>query len=203
VTDSEFELPSLPGPLSWLKQPLAWHVESDDTLIIDAGSETDWFVDPAADVVKDNAPVALFAPPDKEFTLNAKVTVDFASTFDAGVLMIRASTTHWAKLCFEYSPQGQPMIVSVVTRGRSDDCNSVTIKGNEVYLRVARLGDTFALHFSEDSQIWHMVRYFTLGPLSDLRVGFSSQSPTGRSCRTFFSEVSYEAKLLQDIRNGE
>ena len=98
---------------------------------------------------------------------------------------------------------GQPMIVSVVTRGRSDDCKSVTLKGLEVYLRVARLGDTFAFHFSKDGRFWHMVRYFTLGSLGELRVGFSSQSPTGRSCRTVFSEVAYEARLLQDIRSGE
>jgi regulation of enolase protein 1 (concanavalin A-like superfamily) len=198
-----FEIATLPAPLRWLNRPLAWQVASPDTLVVDAGPESDWFADPAADVVKDNAPVAFFTPPDEAFTLSAKVRVDFISTFDAGVLMIKASQNHWAKLCFEYSPQERPMIVSVVTRGRSDDCNSATIEGHEVYLRVARLGATFAFHYSEDGRVWHMVRYFTLGAVSQLQLGLSSQSPTGRGCRTFFFEVHYEARLLQDIRSGE
>ena len=75
--------------------------------------DSDWFADPAGDAVKDDAPAALFIPPDQDFTLSARVAVDFASTFDAGVLQLRESDSLWAKLCFEYSPQGQPMIVSV------------------------------------------------------------------------------------------
>jgi regulation of enolase protein 1 (concanavalin A-like superfamily) len=95
------------------------------------------------------------------------------------------------------------MIVSVVTRGRSDDCNSKIIDGNEVYLRVARLGQAFAFHYSEDGRTWHLVRHFTLGPVDELQVGFSSQSPTGPGCRSTFSEISYEPRLLKGIRSGK
>jgi hypothetical protein len=35
----------------------------------------------------------------------------------------------WAKLCFELSPQHQPMIVSVVTWGTSGDCNAAPSTG--------------------------------------------------------------------------
>ena len=198
----EFKMATLPGPLQWKKRPLAYQLQSDESLIIEAGPETDWFADPAGNALKDDAPVALFAPPDQEFTLGAKVAVDFAATFDAGVLQVRESDSLWAKLCFEYSPQGQPMIVTVVTRGRSDDCNSCSIEGHEVYLRVARLSEAFAFHYSHDGRFWHLARYFTLGSVSDLRVGFSSQSPTGQGCRTLFSEVTYAVERPADIRNG-
>ncbi len=193
---------ALPGPVRWKHRPSTWQSQSGDTLIIEARPDSDWFADPAGDAVKDDAPAALFIPPDQDFTLSARVAVDFASTFDAGVLQLRESDSLWAKLCFEYSPQGQPMIVSVVTRGRSDDCNSCPIEGQEVFLRLARLGDTFAFHYSEDGRFWHLVRYFTLGPLNNLQVGFSSQSPTGRGCRTVFSKVKYVAEGLADIRGG-
>jgi regulation of enolase protein 1 (concanavalin A-like superfamily) len=200
---TEFEIASLPEPLFWKNRPLDWQLQADDTLIIEAGPATDWFADPAGRPAKDNAPVALFIPPDENFTLSAKVLVDFASTFDAGVLQVRASDSLWGKLCFEYSPQEQPMIVSVVTHGLSDDCNSRTIEWNEIHLRVARLGEAFAFHYSFDGRFWHMVRHFTLGPLSNLQVGFSSQSPTGQACQTIFSEIEYRASRLNDIRSGE
>jgi hypothetical protein len=78
-------------------------------------------------VAKGNAPAALFLPPDQDFSLRVRVTVDFGATYDAGVLCVYAQDQTWANLCFEYSPQNQPMIVSVVTRGASDDCNSVVV----------------------------------------------------------------------------
>jgi regulation of enolase protein 1 (concanavalin A-like superfamily) len=198
-----FTLPSVPGELYWKNPPLEWQVEPGPSLAILAGESTDLFSDPGGTVAKDNAPAALFAPPDENFLLSARVTVAFASAFDAGVLQVRERDYLWAKLCFEYSPQGQPMIVSVVTRGTSDDCNSVPIQGQTVFLRIARNAQTFAFHYSLDGRYWHMVRYFTLGRLGALRVGFSSQSPTGQRCRAVFAEISYRAGTLADNRSGE
>jgi regulation of enolase protein 1 (concanavalin A-like superfamily) len=198
-----FTLPSVPGELYWKNPPLDWKVGPGPGLSILAGEATDLFVDPAGSVAKDNAPVALFAPSDENFLLSARVSVAFASTFDAGVLQVRERDDLWAKLCFEYSPQGQPMIVSVVTRGTSDDCNSVPIQGQTVFLRIACNAQTFVFHYSLDGRYWHMVRYFTLGRLGALRVGFASQSPTGRQCRAVFDEISYRVGTLADNRNGE
>ena len=198
-----FTLPAIPGELQWKNHPLDWKVEPGPNLSILAGESTDLFIDPAGTLAKDNAPAALFVPPDEDFLLSARVTVEFASAFDAGVLQVRERDDLWAKLCFEYSPQGQPMIVSVVTRGVSDDCNSVPIQDQTVFLRVARNVQTFAFHYSLDGRYWHMVRYFTLGKLGALRVGLSSQSPTGQRCRAVFSEISYRAGALKDNRNGE
>ncbi len=198
-----FTLPSVPGELYWKNPPLDWKVEPGPSLAILAGETTDLFVDPGGAVAKDNSPVALFAPPNENFLLSAKVSVEFASTFDAGVLQVRERDDLWAKLCFEYSPQKQPMIVSVVTRGTSDDCNSVPIQGQTVFLRMARNAQIFVFHYSLDGRYWHMVRYFTLGELGALRVGFSAQSPTGRQCRAVFDEITYRAATLADNRNGE
>ena len=88
------------------------------------------------------------------------------------------TSTIWAKLCLELSPQGEVMVVSVVTRGASDDCNSVIVDG-PVWLRVAHLERAFAFHYSLDGATWHMVRYFSLGEPEPVEVGFLAQSPTG------------------------
>lgn len=197
-------LPSLPGDLQWKNDPVDWKVEPDNSLSITAGAKTDWFIEPSGSTwVSTSAPAALFTPPDEHFLLSARVTVNFTSTFDAGVLFLYEREDIWAKLCFEYSPQNQPMIVSVVTRGSSDDCNSTVIDGNTVYLRVARIGGAFALHYSSDGTYWNMVRYFTLGNVENLRVGFEAQSPTGEGCTVSFSEITYRPDLLKEMRTGE
>jgi regulation of enolase protein 1 (concanavalin A-like superfamily) len=197
-------LPSIPATCNGKNDPVDWSIGPDHSLRITAGAKTDWFVEPSGSTwVSTNAPAALFAPPDEHFLLSAKVTVRFASTYDAGVLMLYGRDDQWAKLCFEFSPQNQPMIVSVVTRGLSDDCNSTVIDGNAVYLRVARMGAAFGLHYSLDGKYWNMVRYFTLGKAENLRAGFEAQSPTGEGCSAVFTEITYRPDLLKDMRTGE
>jgi hypothetical protein len=71
-----------------------------------------------------NAATLLGGPPDGDFQFSARVTVGFESAFDAGVLLLWLDERRWAKLCFEFSPAGEPMIVSVVCRGVSDDANA-------------------------------------------------------------------------------
>jgi len=200
---NSLNLKSLPEALIWINEPEYVEAIADESFVIAAGAETDWFFDPAGSINKNNAPVAIFSPSDKKFFLAAKVTVEFKSMFDAGGLMAYEDTEHWAKLCFEYSPTRKPMIVSVVTRGQSDDCNSVLIDNNTVYLRVYRQANTLAFHYSEDGSYWHLVRYFSIGQLRNLQVGFSAQAPTGARCQVQFSEIKYLPGELSDLRNGE
>jgi regulation of enolase protein 1 (concanavalin A-like superfamily) len=198
---SEKAMSALPGELRWINTASSWKAENGVLQIV-APARTDLFIDPAGGMVKDDSPRAVFTP-DPQFTLSAHVTVDFAATYDAGVLVLCADGLHWAKLCFEYSPQGEPMIVSVVTNGVSDDCNSVPLARNDIYLRVTRLGQAFAFHYSEDGKYWRLVRLFALQQVSNLAVGFSSQSPTGEGCRAAFQEIIYRAEGVKDVRSGE
>lgn len=203
MSDS-FTLASLPGNLTWKNQPSKSTNDAEGQISITTGPQTDWFIHPSGEPVKADAPIALFTPPDATFQLGAKVTVDFAATYDAGTIFVYVHDTLWAKLCFEYSPQGQPMVVSVVTRGVSDDCNSVTIEDRSVYLRLYREDRVLAFHYSRDGRYWHFVRHFSLGDLEQARVGFSSQAPLGlRGCEVNFSEIRYTRSPLSDLRNGK
>ena len=134
--------------------------------------------------------------------LRARVSAEHAATFDAGVLVARAGERAWAKLCLELAPDGRMMVVSVVTRGESDDCNSVVIEGDTAWLRISRLGRAFAFHWSPDGSRWHMVRYFGLGPSADVEVGFMAQSPTGEGCTATFEHIQYTRERLADVRSG-
>ena len=198
-----FSISSVPATLNWKNQPVESASDGGRQLSMNSGSDTDWFADPSKGQVKNNAPIALFVPPDPAFCIQTRVTVEFTATYDAGVLFVFAHDFLWAKLCFEFSPQKKPMIVSVVTRDVSDDCNSVVVGNNSVYLRAYRKGDIFAFHYSLDGYYWHFVRYFKLGDSSRLRMGFSAQSPTGQGCKVDFSEIQYTPRILSDLRNGE
>ena len=195
-------LPALPAEMTWMNAPVSAKANPPDGLEIAAGPMTDWFVDPAGHTPVTNAPAAVFTPPHEAFTLSARVRPRFASTFDAGVLFVYANENQWAKLCFEYSPQHEPMIVSVVTQDVSDDCNSVTIPGGDVLLRIYRHGRIIAFHYSADGAFWHMARYFTFGSAVPAQVGFSAQSPTGEGCTAAFSEIQYAPEALSDLRSG-
>jgi uncharacterized protein len=198
-----FCLANVPGEFAWRIEPLQWKCGKGDLLEIVAGPESDLFTDPGGAAAKDNAPCALFTPPDPEFRFSARVEAEFGSTYDAGALHIRTESGPWGKLALEYSPDWKPTIVSVVTRGLSDDCNSAPVKGNCAYLRISRNGAAFAFHYSLDGKKWQMVRYFSLGETSHPQIGLSAQSPLGATCRASFSEIAYLPGSLADIRNGD
>ncbi|MET8048535.1 DUF1349 domain-containing protein [Streptosporangium sp. NPDC005286] len=193
-------LPAFPAPLRWLNPPVGWSVDGDDALAIEAGPNTDLFTDPGGPDRFANAP-ALVGRLDGDFTLSARVRVDLLTTYDAGVLVLYGDERTWAKFCLEMSPQGRATIVSVVTRGVSDDCNSFTVEGDDLRLRISRIGSAFAFHVSTGTDFWQLTRYFALD--GDPEIGFLAQSPTGQGCTVRFEDIRHSAKRLSDLRNGE
>ena len=183
--------------------PEGWEVDGE-TLTVWAPAGSDLFIDPAlpgSDPPSD-AP-RLVGQPVGDFQLSARVTVDFRSQFDAGVLIVWVDQHHWAKLCFEYTPQAKPSVVTVITRGESDDANSFELEENTVWLRMSRVGGTFACHASTDGSWWRLIRYFTLGDGSpNAKVGFEAQAPTGDGCLVTFDHVTFLPETLRELRDG-
>ena len=192
----------LPGSLAWQNAPVAWHVEAGRELTIRSGKETDWFVDPFDGTVHSTAPILLFMPAD-DYVFSTKVKVGFNTKWDAGALMVWADDHHWAKLSFELSPSKQPTMVTVVTRGLSDDCNSVAIAGDTVYLQIAKSGPAYVFYSSIDGKVWQILRVFSLGDGLKARVGFESQSPAGDGTEVVFSEIHYSTRKIANIYSSE
>jgi regulation of enolase protein 1 (concanavalin A-like superfamily) len=129
--------------------------------------------------------------------------VDFSATFDAGVLILWSDEGHFAKLCYEQSPQHRPMVVSVVTREVSDDANAVPVEGDSVWLRISGLTDhVYAFHASSDGAHWDMVRYFRLDGTRPMAYGISVQSPVGEGCAVRFEDLALTHDPLPDLRDG-
>jgi uncharacterized protein len=201
VTD--LHLPGLPFPLTPSGSPACQASVSAGTLTLTSGPKSDMFIDPAGDEgARPDAGRFTGLPGEADFTLSARVTVGFASTFDAGVLLLYLSERRWAKLCYEYSPQHKPTAVTVVTHGTSDDSNSFETAGGPLWLRITRSGRAWAFHASEDGAYWRLLRYFTLGEASGARVGFLSQSPMGHGCAAIFDAVAFQPGAPADLRDG-
>lgn len=198
------DVPGIPFPLTPVHGG-TWHVDAD-VVRADALPRTDIFIDPSAapgEGVRLDAMRLVGAPGDDVFQLVTRVTVGFADDYDAGVLLVWFDDARWAKLCFEYSPDGDPMIVSVVNDGVSDDANGFVVDGRTVWLRISRMARTWAFHASLDGERWELVRHFRLdAPGTELLVGLEAQSPSGDGCPVAFDGVRYTPTLLAELRDG-
>ena len=142
--------------------------EQTGAVVANAPAHTDLYINPGGVDSGDaesmlNAATLLGTPPTGDFQLSARVTVDFAAQYDAGVLLLWIDERHWAKFCFELSPAAEPMVVSVVTRDVSDDANAFVVSDRSVWLRMSRLDHVYAFHASTDARAWSLIRVFTLG----------------------------------------
>ncbi|MEM8925475.1 MAG: DUF1349 domain-containing protein [Actinomycetota bacterium] len=189
------------GELRWLGDAGSAAVDGGGLSLM-APPRSDWFNDPMGPDRHASAPALVFAP-DGDVQLSACVTVDFAATFDAGVLFVHLDGERYAKLCFEYSPDREPMVVSVVTREVSDDANGPVVRGERCWLRISRMGAAFAFHHSNDGMHWALTRLFSLGSAgAEASIGFMAQSPTGDGCRVEFTDIGFAPTTLTDARDG-
>jgi regulation of enolase protein 1 (concanavalin A-like superfamily) len=179
----------------------SWLIDSATSLTGDAGPRTDLFVDPATGQATLNAPRLLTPAPAGDFQFVAQVSAFHEATYDAGALLVWAGDDTWAKLAFEYSPQSTGMVVTVVTRGLSDDANGSGVDNLSVWLRISRIGSAWACHASPDGVAWDLIRHFSLRS-GDFQVGFEVQSPTGEGCRARFTQISMTPTTLSDLRDG-
>jgi regulation of enolase protein 1 (concanavalin A-like superfamily) len=203
-----WNVPGLPFTLSPSSEA-AWTVaQAPASVTASAAPHSDIFIDPGGGDRLNaesllNAVTLLGVPPAGDFQFSARVRVEFASTYDAGVLLVWADDRHWGKLCFEFSPDGDPMIVSVVTRGVSDDANAFVVGGRTVWLRVSRVDHAFAYHASLDGKTWLLVRFFAIDATSAASaIGFEAQSPVGDGCVVIFDDIRFTTERLRDLRNG-
>lgn len=194
----DFTLPGVPLAFSWTVPPVECRLQ-DGVLSAVAAAGTDIFVDPTARHSQLSAARALAPLPEGDWQLSARVRVDFRDRFDAGVLLLWADDAHWAKLCFERSPAGVPMVVSVVCREVADDANSWSVPGDAVWLRISRVEGAYAFHASADGERWEFVRHFAL-PATQL--GFVVQAPIGTGCSVVFDDIRFVEGTLADLRDG-
>jgi regulation of enolase protein 1 (concanavalin A-like superfamily) len=199
--DDDIAVRGIP-PLEWVNGRGLADASAPAALTITAAEGVDWTNDAFGGPQQHAASLLGFVP-SGDFSLSARARVlTERTTFDAAALAIWGDTNHWAKLCFEYSPQGDAMVVSVVTNEYSDDCNSSVVPTDSVYLRVVRSGAGWAFHSSADGQTWTFVRVFRIDYDGPVYVGFLAQAPMGDRCVAEFSDIAYGSNIPSDFRDG-
>ena len=171
---------SIPTSLNWEIRPLKYSVNGNQ-LFVSAGEKTDMFRDPNVTYNTDNAPKLMFTPAD-DFVLSASIEHGFVNKWDGGAIILKSDSLNWVKFCFEKDYTGAKRIVSVVTKNISDDCNSVEIKSNRVYYKMAKAGNVITLYYSETGANWFLVRHLQF----DAKPGFTSRFP---------GPISYRKKM--------
>lgn len=192
---------ALPGKLFWENTPASFK-STANTLTITAGEKTDMFRDPNVTYNTDNAPKLLFTPADN-FVLTVGIHHSFTSKWDGGAIVLKADSLNWIKFCFEKDYTGKHRVVSVVTKDISDDCNSASITGNQVFYKIAKAGNVITLYYSADGHDWFLIRHLQFNAAGPLKLGFLAQSPTGKSCTVTFSNITYADKKIADPYLGE
>ena len=178
----------------------------DGVMDFRCGGQTDFFCDPA----EGKQPVAtapmLLTEVDntKPFTFTAKVTPGFTpdGVYTAADLFVFAGDRLWQKLAFEQDERGNHRVVSVRTRGTSDDNNHDVITQPWVYLKISSDTHTFACYYSLDKVKWQMVRLYKNEYPETIWLGLCSQCPVGDGCVNKFEEVSLEPVSVANFRLG-
>jgi regulation of enolase protein 1 (concanavalin A-like superfamily) len=194
-------LARVPVALRWAGGARDTYQPGDDRLTIGAGPRTDLFVNPQRTAEVVDAP-RLLASAQGDFLLSTRVHVGAATRHDAGGLLVWLNDRAWAKLGLELSAQREPEIVSVVTRGASDRASGFVVRGEHVWLRVARVGGAYAFHASLDGEYWRLIRHFALYAPDSSSYGFFAQSPAGEGCSAVFDHIAFERRRLTDLLDG-
>src|SRR6266852_6238091 len=155
-TDS-IRMASITHALLWEIPPMHFEFR-DGNLLIEAGEKTDMFRDPNVTYNTDNAPKLLFKA-DDNFVFTTAIEHSFINKSDGGAIVIKKDSLNWIKFCFEKDYTGAKRVVSVVTKNISDDCNSVEIKGNRVFYKVAKADNVITLYYSLNGMKWFLVRH--------------------------------------------
>ncbi len=200
-SNDSLKISSIPYSLTWDNSPVKFNIQNDILTIV-AGPKTDMFRDPNVTYNTDNAPKLLFKA-DSDFVLSASVQHSFLNKWDGGAIVIIEDSLNWIKFCFEKDYTGAKRVVSVVTKDISDDCNSVEIKGNKVFYKVAKAGNVITLYYSLDNNKWFLVRHLQFNNTKGIKIGFLAQSPTGDKCEVRFANIKYQIKKIKDPYLGE
>ena len=185
----------------WMNQPKS-HQITDGVLRITATKGTDFFNNPEDNSSTSSAPF-LYKEIKGDFVARALVRPDFSSQWNAVALMVYVDGNNWIKFAFENSDATGNSIVSVVTRKLSDDSNGVILKGQEqVWLKIVRKDNNYAMLWSKDGKDFKMARLTTLPEFDSVKIGIEAQSPVGESAVHEILYFDLERTRVKDMRKG-
>jgi len=185
----------------WLNEPKN-HTVTNGELHIEVEGNTDFFIDPENKKATASAPF-LYKEVKGDFIATTLVQPDFKDQWNASALFMMIDETHWIKFAFENSDATGKSIVSVVTRMVSDDANGAILNNSDqVWLKMIRKGNLYALHWSLDGIKYNMCRLAAMPKAEKVKIGLEAQSPVGQTAHHKFLYFNLESKTVKDLRKG-
>ena len=158
---------------------------SDGVIMFDAPAQTDYFNSPTGQI-KDNAPLLLTEVDNtKPFTFQGYLTPGFTENgrFNAAALYIYSNPEFWQKFAFEQDMRGLHRVVTVRTKGTSDDNTHEPIRESpSAWYRISSNRGVLSFSFSVDGQTWQLVRMYRNDYPDKIYLGISSQAPSNDTC---------------------
>jgi uncharacterized protein len=194
-------IPGIPKPCHWINPPPAFEIDRQG-IEITASPKTDMYIAADGSYATDNANRVVFDA-DPDFIFSAKISHPFANRWDGGGFVLEGDAENWIKFCFERDYTGAKRVVSVVTRGTSDDSNSIAFDASHAYFQMAKMGDVVFLYASDTGKPWYLVRVMRFKFDGKLQIGLLAQTPEGESNRVGFTNIKYKPTAMKDYWKGE
>ena len=186
----------------WINKPENFSFE-EGTLLVEAPAKSDFFINPVDGQKSSTAPV-LYLPVSGDFVSVARVSPDLSGVWNAAALMVFIDDTNWIKFAFENSDATGPSIVSVTTRESSDDANGAVLSDQEeIWLKLIRKGNNYAMHWSTDGRDYKMARLSAMPEADTIKLGLEAQCPAGEGALHTFNYFSLERISINDLRTGQ
>ena len=186
-----------------MNEPSSFDVQ-DGSLQITVAKGTDFFNNPEDSSVVESAPF-LYQEVAGDFVAKAVVQPDFSAQWNALSMMVYLDSLNWIKFAFENSDATGPSIVTVVTKGTSDDANGVILDSTStVWLAIARKANIYSMHWSTDGDTYQMARLTSMRSHQSVKIGVEAQSPVGDSAAHqvhYFELVEKTVENLRDIND--
>jgi uncharacterized protein len=162
--------------MEWMNEPPQW--QADESVIrVTAGPRTDFWRKTHDGGVRDNGHF-YHRWVNGDFTVQVKVTGEYAALYDQAGIMLRLDETVWMKCGIEYLDGVQQASV-VVTHGWSDWSVLPLSNPPAIWLRVDRHAATIEVRYSLDGNQFTLIRQAYLTEAPALQVGLMLAAPSG------------------------
>jgi regulation of enolase protein 1 (concanavalin A-like superfamily) len=171
--------------VEWLNEPPSWETRGE-TLIVRAGSRTDFWRTTHSGVVRDNGHL-WFQSQEGDFVAEVTVTGAYRDQYDQAGLMVRHDERVWLK-CGVELVDGVQQASAVVTRDHSDwSVTPLPDNPRSVWLRVSRTGPDVEVRYSVDGERYDLLRQARLTDAGPLLVGPMCAAPEGAGFEVVFA----------------
>lgn len=167
----------------------SWYNEPENVRFIENGMqiattpETDFWQNSAYHLHRDNGHF-FYTSKTNDFNLTVKWSFSDAVASDQCGLMLRIDNLNWAKISLLSADMRNLQIGTVVTNNGYSDWSGYSLRmlPSELWFKIVRRGNDFALSFSEDGSRFERVRTFSIPlALPSVKVGGYACSPQKRS----------------------